>query len=297
MKLCLGTVQFGMNYGVQGGIRPSRQAISDILSLALDKGIDHFDTASAYGNAEEILGDYRKSNLDNAAKMQIVSKLASEAFAGKEKSLWADIAVKHAEASLMRLEISELEAFLFHNAEYIFDENAVQALCTVCQKHMAKKIGVSIYSPQEAMKALDYEEIKVIQIPYNAFDQRLDKCGFFEKAERKGVEVYARSSLLQGLMMMNPETLPEKMLFAKKYLEIFKAVCREYQISPLKAAVGYVARHPGIDYVVFGVDNEMQLSEYLSIQGEGIPEDMVNVLQKEFENAEERLVNPALWEG
>lgn len=297
MKLCLGTVQFGMNYGVQGGIRPSKQAISDILSLALDKGIDHFDTASAYGNAEEILGDYRKSNLDNAGKMQIVSKLASEAFAGKEKSLWADIAVKHAEASLMRLEISELEAFLFHNAEYIFDENAVQALCTVCQKHMAKKIGVSIYSPREAMKALDYEEIKVIQIPYNAFDQRLDKCGFFEKAERKGVEVYARSSLLQGLMMMDPETLPEKMLFAKKYLEIFKAVCREYQISPLKAAVGYVARHPGIDYVVFGVDNEMQLSEYLSIQGEGIPEDMVNVLQKEFENAEERLVNPALWEG
>lgn len=297
MKLCLGTVQFGMNYGVQGGIRPSKQAISDILSLALDKGIDHFDTASAYGNAEEILGDYRKSNLDNAGKMQIVSKLASEAFAGKEKSLWADIAVKHAEASLMRLEISELEAFLFHNAEYIFDENAVQALCTVCQKHMAKKIGVSLYSPREAMKALDYEEIKVIQIPYNAFDQRLDKCGFFEKAERKGVEVYARSSLLQGLMMMDPETLPEKMLFAKKYLEIFKAVCREYQISPLKAAVGYVARHTGIDYVVFGVDNEMQLSEYLSIQGEGIPEDMVNVLQKEFENTEERLVNPALWEG
>ncbi len=296
MKLCLGTVQFGMDYGVQGGLRPLEEAVSKMLSLALDKGIDHFDTAPVYGNAEEILGDYRKNNPDNAGKMQIVSKLSSEAFTGKEKSLWADIAVKHAEAGLRRLRISELEAFLFHNAEYIFDENAVQALCTVCQRHMAKKIGVSIYSPQEAMKALDYEEIKVIQIPYNAFDQRLDKCGFFEKAERKGVEVYARSSLLQGLMMMEPERLPNRMQFAKKYLEIFKAVCREYQISPLKAAVGYVARHPGIDYVVFGVDNEMQLSEYLSIQGEGIPEDMVNVLQKEFENAEERLVNPALWE-
>lgn len=295
MKLCLGTVQFGMDYGVQGGTRPLKEAVSKMLSLALDKGIDHFDTAPAYGNAEEILGDYRKNNPDIAAKMQIVSKLSSEAFKGKEKSLWADIAVKHAEAGLRRLGISELEAFLFHNAEYIFDENAVQALCTVCQKHMAKKIGVSIYSPREAMKALDYEEIKVIQIPYNAFDQRLDKCGFFEKAERKGVEVYARSSLLQGLMMMDPERLPKRMQFAKKYLERFLSICKEYQTAPLRAALGYVGRHPGIDYVVFGVDNEKQLSEYLCIQGERFPEDMVRALQKEFENAEEKLVNPSLW--
>ncbi len=295
MKLCLGTVQFGMDYGVQGGTQPSKGAVEEILSCALNKDIDHFDTASVYGNAEEILGHYIKKNSEKAAKMHFVSKLAPKAFSEKPKYIWKDIVRKGMQETLRKLNISMLEAFLFHNAEYIFDENAVHALYCACQENMAKKIGVSIYTPQEAMKVLEYEEIKVIQIPYNVFDQRLDQCGFFEKAEKKGIEIYARSSMLQGLMLMNPDHLPENMRFAKGYIKRFLSVCEEYQISPLRAAVCYVGRHPGIDYVVFGVDNKVQLLEYLSMQKEVISEDMIKTLQREFEDVEEKLINPVLW--
>ena len=294
MKLALGTVQFGMDYGIQGERQPSKETVEEMLSLALNKGIDHFDTASAYGNAEDVLGWYRGRNPDEADKMRIISKLKPKAFVEKTKVQWRDIALINIRESLEKIKVEKLEAFLFHNAEYIFDEDAVSALYSVYQENMAEKIGVSVYTPKEAMKALEYDEIKIIQVPYNVFDQRLDKCGFFEKAKKREIEVYARSSLLQGLMMMEPACLPRQMQFAKGYLERFLSICREYQTSPLKTAVGYVGKHLGIDYVVFGADNKEQMLEYLSVQEE-ISEDMVKTLQKEFEEVEERLVNPVLW--
>lgn len=295
MQFALGTVQFGMDYGVQGGIKPSEKNVCEILSLALEKKIDCFDTASSYGNAEEILGQYRRNNPNKAKNMKIISKLSSKALVGMPQRYWKDIILRNICQSIRKLNVSKLDAFLFHNAEYIFDDNAVRALQCVREENRAKKIGVSVYTPQEAMKALEYDEIKVIQIPYNVFDRRLDKCGFFEEAKKKEKEVFARSSLLQGLLLMEPDCLPERMGFAKKYLKQFLSICREYQTSPLKAAVGYVGEHAGIDYVVFGVDNKTQLLEYLSVQDEKLTEEMRKVFQKEFEEVEEKLVNPVLW--
>lgn len=295
MKLTLGTVQFGMDYGVQGGRQPSREKVNEMLSLALDRGIDHFDTAMAYGNAQEVLGSYREKHPDRADGMRIISKLAPMAFAEKPRAEWRDTVLGNVTESLQKLKVKKLEAFLFHNSEYIFDEAAVSVLTSACTEKLAEWAGVSIYTPREAMKALEYEEIEVIQIPYNVFDQRLDKCGFFEKAKEKGVEIYARSSLLQGLIMMDPEQLPQRMQFAKRYIESFHSICREYEISPLRAAVGYAGNHYGIDYVVFGVDNKAQMQEYLSMQEETVPAELVKAIQKTFEDVEERLVNPVLW--
>ena len=47
--------------------------------------------------------------------------------------------------------------------------------------------------------------------------------------------------------------------------------------------------------MLFGVDNQKQLAEYVSLQNEKLPPEMIQTLQKEFEEVEERLVNPALW--
>ncbi|MCI8667841.1 MAG: aldo/keto reductase [Dorea sp.] len=296
MQLVLGTVQFGMDYGVQGGIKPSEERVSEMLSLALAEKVNRFDTASSYGSSEEVLGRYRKSNPNKAKEMHIISKLPPKALVDEPQRNWKDIILRNISRSIRRLNVSELDAFLFHNAEYIFDETAIRALQCVCGENMAQKIGVSVYTPKEAMKALEYDEIKVIQIPYNIFDQRLDKCGFFEKAEKKKVEIYARSSMLQGLLLMDPDRLPERMEFARKYLRRFLNICIEYQLSPLEAAIGYVGEHSGIDYVVFGVDNKVQLLEYLAMRDEKLTEDVKKTFQKEFEEVEEKLVNPVLWE-
>lgn len=296
MKLVLGTVQFGVDYGIQGNRRPTVKDIEEILSYAVGHGIYCFDSASAYGNAEKVMGAYIRRHEEISDQIKIISKLSASALKGSLTDTWRDVILKNAEDSIRALGIRQLKVYLFHDASCIYDKEAVKALAGVVDTGLAEKVGVSIYSPEEALKALEYKEIRVIQIPYNVFDRRLDQCGFFEKARRKGVEIYARSSLLQGLVMMDPDNLPEKVRFAANYIRKFHRICREYDVLPLRGAVGYVLSHPDIDYIVFGVDNKKQLREYVAMQEEGIPKEMGNRLRSEFANVEERLVNPVLWD-
>lgn len=295
MNLCLGTVQFGTDYGIQGNGQPQKNAVYDMLSFAIEHEILQFDTASAYGEAEDVLGGYIRSRREMAKKMNIVSKLKPTAFADSDKVMWRDIAIENAKESLNRIGINRFAAYLFHNAAYIFDRDAVEALNAVKENGLADCIGVSIYTPEEAMKALSYPQIGAIQIPYNLFDSRLDHCGFFQKAMAQGVKVYARSSLLQGLAVMDSENLPDRVSFARDYLLQYDTICKEYSIPKLNAAIGYVAQKQGIDYIVFGVDNLKQLEEYISLKNKHLPEEMINRIDEVFDNLPEKLVNPVLW--
>ncbi len=58
-KIALGTVQFGMKYGVANRFgQPSKETVFDILRLAHIEGVDTLDTAYAYGTSEEIIGEF-----------------------------------------------------------------------------------------------------------------------------------------------------------------------------------------------------------------------------------------------
>src|ERR1039458_2106935 len=75
MKLGLGTVQFGIPYGATnatGQVQPSRA--QGIVRLALENGIDLFDTAPAYGTAEQLIG----TALPPSAKVVTKTSIASQ---------------------------------------------------------------------------------------------------------------------------------------------------------------------------------------------------------------------------
>ena len=56
-KLILGTVQFGMNYGVANTHgQPSYDTVKMILKEAFDGGVNALDTAPEYGCSEEVIG-------------------------------------------------------------------------------------------------------------------------------------------------------------------------------------------------------------------------------------------------
>lgn len=295
MELCLGTAQFGMQYGVQGNRRPARQDVFEILTYALEHGVYWFDAAAAYGDAEVLLGNYIKNNPSVAGQMKVVSKLDPKALSDVPKEMWKAAVLEHIQASLERLRTESLDAYLLHNAACIFDPDAVEALDSARQAGLAKMIGVSVYTPQEAMQALSYPQIKVIQVPYNVFDRRLDQSGFLKKAKEKKVCIFARSSLLQGLAVMAPERLPDHMQFARPYLERFQNICREVGTIPLHGAISFIACQAKADYLVFGVDNKEQLSEYLSLTSTPLPSEAVDAINAAFGTVPEKLINPSLW--
>lgn len=285
MKLALGTVQFGMNYGIQGNTQPNIKQALEILNTAYASGIHTFDTASAYGTAEEVLGEFFKQPEINISKISIISKFSSDLEELKSSII----------KSIARLGIKCLEGYLFHNAHYIFDPAAVSALDRLKEKGLTKKIGVSIYTPIQAMKALEYDSIDIIQIPYNVFDRRLDACGFFEHAKEKGVTIQARSALLQGLLVMEPEQLPGHMTFAAPYLREFQIICKENGIKPFDAAVQYVLQHGSIDYIVFGVNNLDHLKQFITLYLKGVPINIRSIFESAFNETEDKLVMPNLW--
>lgn len=292
MKYCLGTVQFGLNYGIQNNGRPSETQINELLKTALFSGIDVFDTAAAYGDSETILGNFFSQQPNLACK--IITKISSDVMNSAGSGFEYDVLCKCVKESLDKLQMKKLYGLLYHDSKAVDLSGRVNSLIKLKESNLAEKVGISVYTPEEALKAIGYN-IDIVQVPYNLFDARLDKEGFFTKAKEKNIEIYARSSLLQGLALMDYNNLPENVLFAKTYIEKFDDLCRKYGVDRLFAAVNYVASNEYIDYIVFGVDNLEQLQQYLSIRDSSLPKDFIGEIKKAFESVPEKLVNPVLW--
>lgn len=287
MNYCLGTVQFGMNYGIQNNGRPNLELVFSMLDEAISNGVFSFDTAMAYGNAEQILGEYICDRKINKDYIKIITK-------GKSQSS-SQITIDDIKKSIGNMHIDKLYGFLFHDSSVVYSSDSMTLLNRIKKDGYAENVGVSIYTPDEALKALEYD-VDIIQIPYNLFDSRLDKVDFFKKAKEKNIEIYARSSLLQGLVLMDYNQLPSNVSFAKDYLVKFDELCRKYNVAKLNAAVNYVSSNEYIDYIVFGTDNMRQLLEYLSIKDTSLPIEFIKEIKEAFSDVSEKLVNPTLWE-
>ena len=286
-KLCLGTVQFGMNYGIQGNGQPSSTEAINILNKAYNAGIKAYDTAAAYGTAESVLKAFLSQPHINRNTVKIISKTKSH-----DTGMIDD-----AKCSLENLGADFLDGCLLHDAKYVFDSAAVQNLMSLKETGLSKEIGVSVYTPDEALKCLEYDFLDIIQAPYNVLDRRLDKCGFFEKAKEQGICVCVRSVLLQGLLMMNPSALPQHMGFAASVLSEFQEICRTHNLRYFEGAVGYVLQHPDIDYLVFGVDNISQLDEYISLASQNVRDDIADIFMSKFNDVDEKILMPNLWQS
>ena len=286
-KLCLGTVQFGMNYGIQGNGQPDLEKAVEILTTAYNAGIVTYDTAAAYGSAEHVLNTFLSQPCIDRKNVRIISKTKS-----------ADSRIiNDAQCSLKNLGIDYLDGCLLHDADLVFNADAVENLKQLKETGIAKEIGVSVYTPEQAEKCLDYDYVDIIQVPYNILDRRLDRCGFFARANETGLDIYVRSVLLQGLLMMNPNTLPAHMKFAEPYLQKYQNICDKNGIGYFDCAVGYVLEHPDIDYIVFGVDNLTQLNQYIDLYS-GLGKSNRNICEmfgSVFDNVEDKVIMPYLW--
>ncbi len=259
-KLVLGTVELGLEYGIDRQARPAQDEAFAILDAARAAGIDTFDTASSYGNAEEILGEWIAAR-DCADKVNLISKGSGR----------ADI-----EQSLRRLGLKVLDGYLLHNSKGSFAE-----LQEAKRDGLVKHIGASVYKPEEVRGEFEY-----VQAPYNALDRR------FEKAQ--DTVVFARSPFLQGLLLMSPADVPPHLLHARPYLEQFIAIANHYKLSQLQASLLF-ALHGNAQYVVFGVKRLAQLEEILEAAKTPVPDGFIDAVRAGIQNVDEAVINPSVW--
>ncbi len=295
-KLVLGTVQLGMPYGVNNATgQPSIDEAFSILDMAFDAGIDTFDTAYAYGNSEEVIGKW----LVNRGKrgVRVITKFMPTALAENQQASPADIIEGQLHTSLKRLGVESVEGYLLPTPQYLYSAGVIEGLRHVKARGLTRNIGVSIYDEEDALKVVDMG-IDYIQISYNALDQRLDKTDFFQRAERRGVTVFARGPFLQGLLLMDPEQIPQHLLYTKEYVVRFRAIAQSHALTPHQAALMFVYRQPGIARIVFGVEKLTQLEEGLEsvkMAEKSSDDNLVAEIRNAFKNIDRSVVNPTLW--
>jgi len=282
-KLVLGTVQFGLEYGINNKSgKPSRDESLKILDFAYKNGIKNFDTANAYGPAEEVLGEFcKKYNL--YGKIKIITKVNHDIVAQLNESL-------------SRLKMQYVDGCLLHEPKDARNEKIIDSLKKLKDSGLVKNVGVSVYEPEDAVYAAKMEGIDYVQIPYNIFDQRLNKTNFFELARKHGKKIFARSAFLQGLLIMNEEKIPKHLKKAKFYLAKLDKIIAKYGFSRKQSALRFLLENKNIDYVVFGVDNKGQLKEIIDILKQDIDfSQCKKELENEFKEVPKYIISPNLW--
>src|SRR5690348_11668939 len=86
-RLTLGTVALGMNYGISNNEdKPDKAHSFGIISSALKAGVNTLDTARAYGEAEQLIGDFLENKeIDQPVNIVTKFRLSPENLINKEK--------------------------------------------------------------------------------------------------------------------------------------------------------------------------------------------------------------------
>jgi len=263
----------------------------------LASGIDTFDTAYAYGTAEDVLGTWVQSR-SLTDTVHVISKMKPHILNEyPDGTKAADVVRKELEKSLARLHVTSLEGYMFHSPYYIYLQHMVEEMQKARSTGIVKNIGVSVYDEAEALQAVELG-VDYVQVPYNVFDQRLDSTDFFDTAKKNKVTVFARSPFLQGLLLMQPDRLPERLSYLRPYLEHFIEIIGRYHVSPLEASLLFVKEHCRADHIVFGVETLSQLKDDISaIENSAsiLTNGLISEIENSFKNLNRGAINPSLW--
>lgn len=286
-KLVLGTAQIGLDYGINNskGLVSIKET-ERIFNVAHENGIQILDTAEAYGYSHEKIGRYHnKSN----NKFRIITKLNS-----KKTSFSTGITDKVYE-NLKTLNVDSLYAYMFHSFEDFKKHftKYYEDLLILKEKGVIEKIGVSLYANDDLDNVLKFNNVDLVQLPFNLLDNNNKRGKIIKKAKAAGIEIHTRSVFLQGLFFADTNKLTHPFNKLSPYLKSLQNLCcQDFKINEL--ALNYACNNTDIDKVLLGVDNANQLKLNLLCEKKGLREelrkrvDLINV-------KENKLLNPSNW--
>jgi len=283
MKLVIGSAQLGMKYGLFNNKPMSRKEFKKIEKLVFKSNINFIDTAISYGDSENIIGNSKFKNLNIITKIKLPEK----------KDIYIkDWVSKELSKSLNRLKIKNIYGVLIHDYRDLLGKHGkiyLLSLQELKKKKIIKKIGISIYSPQEIKKIWKFWKPDLVQVPFNPLDNRILDSGWVDTLKKFKVKIFVRSVFLQGLL------INEGQLFRMKrnyiiLLNKFKNWCYKNNISLLQGCLHFVKQFKKIDYLVIGFDNYNQLKEIIDVFKK-----KKIIIPKKFSTNKINLIDPRKW--
>ena len=285
-KLALGTVQFGMDYGINSGIKVEQNEVLKIVNLARKSGIKLIDTAQLYGSSEKVLGNVNTVDFDIVTK----SRAFEQDIINENE---ANLVINDLDHSLKLLKQKSLYAFLVHHGEDLLKpggEMIFNKLQILKEKGLVKKIGFSAYIDNQLIKIIDRFDIDIIQLPMNILDNRLINNGLLNKLYSRGIEIHTRSVFLQGLLLMDMDKRPKYFDRWSNLWKFWYEWLSDNKLTPLEASIRYMISKSEISRVLVGVDNKEQLKNIVNASDGNVP-----TIPEELKTDDPDLLNPGNW--
>jgi spore coat polysaccharide biosynthesis protein SpsF (cytidylyltransferase family)/aryl-alcohol dehydrogenase-like predicted oxidoreductase len=293
-KFILGTAQLCDDYGIKNKniIRDEYDLMKKgkkILSNAKNFNIKYIDTANCYRNSEKLIGKFQKKEKYN---FNIFSKIENIKKNLSEDELITQVN-KSVALSLKRLKVKKIYCLQIHNINNLYDyENSLlKCLKKIKAQGTATKIGVSVYTKKDFIKAIKNKHIDVIQFPINILDHRWNNIDYVIKKYGKKKEFLARSIFLQGYL------LPEINKNNKRFIKIinnFVVKCKRSNIKDL--LINYVKSFKWISKIIIGIDEALQINElYYLFSLSTLNHKQINYIKKNNKIMPEKMLLPNLW--
>lgn len=269
--LCLGCFNFGTRI-------PSETA-SALIALAIDKGINFFDTASSYGpgHSESVLGEAvavsgKRDRLILASKCFFPTDESDVNARGNSRRH----IIQECEASLRRLKTDWIDIYYLHrpDPETTIDES-LRALEDLIRAGKIRYSGTSTFPAWKIVDAMYRAKISCLtpisveQPPYNLLDRRIER-ELVPMAQENGIGLVCWSPLARGFLTgrytMEGKTGETSSRFAQgvanadmhysptvfEVIQVIECIAKQHQCSIAEVALAWTMAQPAISSVIFG---------------------------------------------
>ena len=294
-RIGLGTAQWGMRYGISNKV--GMASSSEVQSILYDaEGVGRIiDTAFSYGKSEQVLGAYDLEKL----KYRLITK--TDPLRNNNISS-SDIPLKVRSdliKSLSKLKISQLYGLMVHHASDLLGEHGQvlwNELVDLKSEGLVSKIGCSFYSPEEFFKLANKFDFDLVQIPFNIFDQRYIVSGMAEYTFLKNIEVHLRSIFLQGLLLVDSDSIIKMPTsFLEKY-RCFESICIDSGYDKFTLALMFALETKFQESLIIGTELFSQWKHLKNTANRKIK--LTNEIYSRLVNLkinDEKVINPSLW--
>lgn len=285
-KLILGTVQMGIDYGINNSLgKITLENSHEILLEASKAGISIIDTAEAYGNAHKVIGEFHKKY--NDINFKVITKIPHHFLTKDLKNKIKNY--------ISILEVRNIEILMFHSFEsYLKNKESIHILNELKLEGIIKNIGVSVYTNRQIEQLINDEFITVVQLPFNLLDNFSIRGDLIKQLKSHNKFVHTRSAFLQGLFFKKYDRDNKIMNNLKNELMELNKIKEKANCTMEELALSYCINQPYIDNVIIGVDSLQHLksnimgSKFLLRESEIKHINSIKVRDLD-------LLNPSLW--
>jgi len=178
------------------------------LHKAIDSGVNFIDTADVYGDgrSERLIGQVLK---DRTEEIIVATKAGRRLDYHTASGYNRENLTAFIERSLKNLDVETLDLVQLHcpPTEVYYMPEVFGVLDELVQQGKIRHYGVSVEKVEEAIKAIEFPNVKTVQIIFNIFRQRPADL-FFKLAQQKQIGILARVPLSSGMLTgkMKPDT-------------------------------------------------------------------------------------------